>query len=75
MATITITGEIDSDNVDVLKQYFLTAQPIPKDDDGEDLYSFNAWLKKKVWAYVRGEIKEGKRISDAQASNLDNIIE
>jgi len=77
---ITITGKVDTDKVPLLKEYFLKAQPIPKDKDpesptyGDDMYSFNEWLKKRIWSYVRGEIKQGKKELDAQAADLDNII-
>jgi len=81
---------VDTANIDKAKRRFLKAQPMPQisvvDEEGdptfdennnfitEDKYTFIQWMSQRAWTYLRGEVKQGKRIEDAE-DNEELIID
>lgn len=72
---ITMELSFDTERLPLAIECFLKAQPMPKDGEGNDLYTFTEHLIKYAARIIKGEIEEGKRKIDAKSANLEGIIE
>ena len=69
---ISVDFKIETSDIAEAKACFLMEHPMPLDNEGEDLYTFEEWFGTRVRNYAKGEIRQGrKRI----AANNTNDIE
>ena len=74
MPNITLT--IDDESYSDFKEAFIKQHPIPTDDEGEPLFSENAWIKEKIRRIVKDIYMKGKgKLVMEEGSYQEDIVQ
>lgn len=71
---ITLTYTIADEKLDEFKAGFLKRCPVPKDEEGNPLYSDNAWIKEWGRRQFMSRYKGGKQSLATQTAIIENNI-
>ena len=64
-------GKIDTARIPVAKERLCAEHPIPKDENGEEIYDILQWMSLLSRNYLLGEMRQGKKKLDAlQADDI-----